>query len=86
MTLGARIKALREKRGFGIRELARAADIRHATLSELERGLRADVTTDTAKRIARALGVSVDHLIGMYDEDEHDKEATMPGLKRSTVL
>ena len=75
MTLGERIKALREKRGLGIRELARVANVRHATLSQLERGIRADVTTETAKRIARALGVSVDYLIGMYEDDEDAEPA-----------
>jgi transcriptional regulator with XRE-family HTH domain len=74
MTLGQRIKMLREKRGLGVRELARKADVKHTTLSQLERGIRADVTTETAKRIARALGVSVDYLIGMYEDDQGDSE------------
>jgi transcriptional regulator with XRE-family HTH domain len=77
MTLGQRIKIRREKRGLGIRELARVAHVRHATLSQLERGIRADVTTETAKRIARALGVSVDYLIGMYEDDEDPDPATV---------
>jgi transcriptional regulator with XRE-family HTH domain len=67
------MKALREKRGLGLRELARMAGVHHPTLSQLERGVIADVTTGTAKKIARALGVSVDYLIGMY-EDEEDAE------------
>ena len=70
MTLGQRMKALREKRGLGLRELARMAGVHHPTLSQLERGVIADVTTGTAKKIARALGVSVDYLIGMYEEDK----------------
>lgn len=69
MTLGERIKTLREKNGLGIRELSRLSGVRHATLSELERGIRADVTTETAKKIARALHVSVDYLVGMYEDD-----------------
>jgi transcriptional regulator with XRE-family HTH domain len=78
MTLGERIKTLREKRGIGMRELARLAGVKHTTLSQLERGIRADVTTETAKKIARALGVSVDYLIGMYeDEDEDVPTATL---------
>jgi transcriptional regulator with XRE-family HTH domain len=72
MTLGERIKRLREKRGLGLRELAREANVRHATLSELERGLRADITTETAKKIARALNVSVDYLIGMYEDNDQE--------------
>lgn len=70
MTLGQRMKTLREKRGLGLRELARIAGVHHPTLSQLERGVIADVTTGTAKKIARALGVSVDYLIGMYEDDE----------------
>jgi transcriptional regulator with XRE-family HTH domain len=74
MTLGQRMKALREKRGLGLRELARRAGVHHPTLSQLEHGVIEDVTTGTAKKIARALGVSVDYLIGMY-EDEEDAES-----------
>lgn len=50
--------------------ISRIKTFRHATLSQLERGLRDDVTTETAKRLARALSVSVDSLIGMYEEEE----------------
>jgi hypothetical protein len=42
-------------------------------------GLRADVTTETAKRLARALQVSVDYLIGMYEE-EQDSELQPAGV------
>lgn len=71
MTLGERIKKLRERRGFAsVRELARVAGVKHVTLSKLERGLQLDVTTETAKKIARALGVSLDYLVGMYEDDE----------------
>ena len=74
MTLGERIKTLREKQGLGIRELARRADIPHGNLVQLEQGIRADVTTETAKRLARALQVSVDYLVGMYEEEDSDRE------------
>jgi transcriptional regulator with XRE-family HTH domain len=73
------MKALREKRGLGLRELARMAGVHHPTLSQLERGVIADVTTGTAKKIARALGVSVDYLIGMYEDDE-DAESVEAAL------
>lgn len=70
MTLGQRIREVRQQRGMGLRELARAASVPHNTLSQLERDLRTDITTATAKRLARALQVSVDYLVGMYEEDE----------------
>lgn len=74
MTLGERIKHLRERRGLRVRELARLADVPHVTLLRLEQGTRSDITTETAKRLARVLGVSVDHLVGMYEEDEPTDE------------
>jgi transcriptional regulator with XRE-family HTH domain len=70
MSLGERIKALRTQKGWGLRELARRADVRQATLSEIESGKRRDMTTTTAKRIALALGVGVDFLIGTWEKDE----------------
>lgn len=70
MTLGQRIQAVRQQRGMGLRELTRAASVPPNTLSQLERDLRTDITTATAKRLARALQVSLDDLVGMYEEDE----------------
>lgn len=75
MRLGKRIHALRTQRGFSrfsMRELARLANVPHVTLSQLERGLRADVTTATATRIARALDTSLDDLVGRFEEIEDD--------------
>jgi len=70
VALGARIQVLRKKRALGVRELARIADVPHVTLLRLEQGIRSDVTTETAKKIARALGVGVDYLIGTWEEDD----------------
>ena len=68
--LGARIQILRKNRALGVRELARLANVPHVTLLRLEQGIRSDVTTKTAKKIARALGVGVDDLIGTWEEDD----------------
>lgn len=70
MTLGARIQVLRKKKALGIGELARIGDVPHVTLLRLEHGIRSDVTTETAKKIARALGVGVDYLIGTWEEED----------------
>ena len=83
MTLGDRIKMLREKHNLGIRELARMADVKHSTLVQLERGRRVDVTTETAKRIARALGVSVDYLIGMYEDEDEEPSLALVGASET---
>ena len=76
MPLGKRIRMLRQQRQLGLRELARLARVPHVTLSQLERGLRADVTTATAKRIAQALDTSIDDLVGHFEESE-DADASM---------
>ena len=68
--LGQRIETLRTRRGLTQRELARRAGIGHTIVAGLESGSRQDVRTDTAKRIARVLGTSVDHLVGTFDEDD----------------
>ena len=70
MTMGARIKALRQKKGWSQRELARLAGVRHATLAELETGMRTETRTDIARRLAKTLGVTVDYLVGMYEDPE----------------
>jgi transcriptional regulator with XRE-family HTH domain len=70
LSLGNRIKTLREQRGWSIRELSRRANVRQATLSEIESGKRRDMTTETAKRIALALGVGVDFLIGTWSSPD----------------
>ena len=70
MSLGQRIRTLREQKGWSVRELSRRANVRQATLSEIENGKRRDMTTETAKRIALALGVGVDFLIGTWEREE----------------
>ena len=70
--LGTRIKTLRERKGLNQSELARASGIAPATISRLESGDLRDVQTAVARRIARALGVSVDYLIGMYEDDDDE--------------
>ena len=77
MRLGERLKRAREKKGWSQRELARQAHVRYATISELENGIRTAMNTDTAKRIARALGVSVDYLIGTFEEEEDERTAAL---------
>jgi len=70
MTLGERLKILRERKGLSQSELARQCHIAQATISRLESGDLHDIQTTMAKRIARVLGVTLDYLAGMYDDDE----------------
>src|SRR5215471_12483087 len=68
--LGQRIKHARARKGWSQRELARQAGVRHAIISELETGKKTDTIGIILKRLARALGVSVDFLLGTFEEDD----------------
>jgi transcriptional regulator with XRE-family HTH domain len=73
MTLGEKLKALREERGWSQYELSERAGVRQALLSELELGKKEDTTGRNLRRLARALHVSVDYLIGRYNESPDPK-------------
>jgi transcriptional regulator with XRE-family HTH domain len=67
--LGIRIKQSRERLGWSQNELARRAGVPQPLLSQLEAGQRHSMTTENAKRVARALGVGVDYLIGTWEDE-----------------
>ena len=70
--LGQRIRQARERKGWSQRELARQAQVRHAIISELETGKKTDTIGVILKRLARALGVSVDFLLGTFEDDDQE--------------
>lgn len=71
MEFRQRLKQLRERRELSQNGLAKASGVAQAVVQRLEAGVRdvENLSVGVAMRLARALGVSVDHLIGMYDED-----------------
>ncbi len=72
MTIGERLKQLRELKGLSQNGLAKRAGISQPVISDLERDVRQDMTLDTAQRLAKALGVTLDMLAG---ESEGESEA-----------
>jgi transcriptional regulator with XRE-family HTH domain len=70
MTIGARVRREREKRGWTVRELARRAAVSPGAVSKLEGGTRLSPSIELGKRLAKAFGVTLDYLAGMYDEVE----------------
>jgi len=62
--LAKNIRRLRTKKGLAQEKLARLADISTATLVKIESGVAKEPTITTVTKIANALGVSVDELIG----------------------
>ena len=74
-TFGERLAGKRRERGWSQRELARHAGVSHTIVADVEKGARHAISTDAAKKLARALGVSVDYLIGTFeDNDQGDCE------------
>lgn len=62
--LAENIKKLRLKRGLAQEKLARLADISTATLVKIEAGVAKEPTITTVTKIADALEISIDELIG----------------------
>lgn len=62
MQLGRRVRNLREMRGLGLNELARAARVSPGYLSQLESGQRDNPSVDVLHRLAAALNVTVQYL------------------------
>ena len=75
-TFGERLAELREKRGWSQQELARHASVPYMTVWRAEAQTHRYPRVDIAKRLARALGVTLDHLCGMYEDDPSETSPT----------
>ncbi len=64
-TLGERLIAAREKRGWTQEEVALRAQLPRQAISRLERGERTHVRSDVLGRLAIALEVSADFLLSL---------------------
>jgi len=63
-TLGELIKIRRKKLDMNQRQLAKASGITPATISRLESGQVRELKSEALKRLADALNVTVDYLVG----------------------
>jgi transcriptional regulator with XRE-family HTH domain len=77
--IGERIRAKRTALGLGQEQLARKADIALRVLSSIERGEVANPRVDTAGKIARALGCTVDDLLQEESDDARPKTRRKAG-------
>jgi len=62
--LAQNIRRLRHKKGLSQEKLARLADISTVTLVKIESGAAKEPTITTVAKIAVALNVSIDELVG----------------------
>ena len=76
-TFGERLASKRHEKGWSQRELARQAGVSHTIVADVEKGARQAISTDAAKKLARALGVSVDYLIGTFEDEEEEIAAAV---------
>jgi transcriptional regulator with XRE-family HTH domain len=76
LTFGERLVYLRKQHGLTQTQLAVKAGVPVPTLNALEHGTRKGnrVAVEIAQRLARALGVSLDYLTGMYEEEDIGSE------------
>lgn len=63
MTFARKVKEEREKLGINQKQLVEASDISQATISRIESGRMEQLKSRTLKRLADALGVTVDYLV-----------------------
>jgi len=63
-TVGRNIKKFRANKGLSQDKLSKKAGVAYNTVIKIESGVIQNPTVDTASKIAKALGVSVDVLLG----------------------
>ena len=82
MEFRERLRRLRERRGLTQNGLAKQSGVAQPVIQRLEAGIREmdNLSVGVARRLARALGVSVDHLIGMYEDDAGELLPTVAAL------
>ena len=67
-----RLEKARVARGISLKELSRRSGVSQSTLSSVKTGHRqgGNLTLETGRRLAIALGISVDWLCGIWSEDQ----------------
>lgn len=68
MTLGEKVRQTREKLGMNQKQLAEASGITQATISRIESGQVKELKSEALKRLAKALGITVDYLVSKTDK------------------
>lgn len=63
MVESIKVKRLREKLGLSQEKLARLADVSNNTIVNIESGKQQNPTVETIKKVADALGVSIEELV-----------------------
>ncbi len=70
MHMGEKVYKRRQELEFTQVDLEERSRVPQSVISRIERGILTSPRADIVRRLAKALGVTADYLIGMYDEDE----------------
>ena len=72
--LGKRVATMRTKRRWELQDLATATGVSYQSLWRIERGQQGEPGAFTLAKIAKALGCSMDYLVGLYEEDKDSEQ------------
>jgi XRE family transcriptional regulator, master regulator for biofilm formation len=72
---GRRVERMRAKRRLTTQELAEQTGLSYQSLWRIERGTQGEPGVFTAAKIAKALGCSVDYLVGLYEDEDSERLA-----------
>jgi transcriptional regulator with XRE-family HTH domain len=87
MSLAQRVRDIRYAKGWGPDELAHRAEISRTALYQIESGKTGLPRAGTLRRIAVALEVPMEHLLGFEDESAAAaSHSDRPGLRRPRSL
>jgi transcriptional regulator with XRE-family HTH domain len=82
MSLGRRIRLLRQRRGWTQHQLRAASGVRQQLISELETGRKRTTQADLLDKLAQALGVTIDQLLhggGIDPAETEERELVAAG-------
>src|SRR2546429_5820521 len=83
MTLGERVLIWRRRRNLTQQALAEAVGIAKNTIARLEQGGITDLRGQVIARLAQALGVSTDYLLGLDESEEATNDSHTGSPKRA---
>ena len=72
--LGSRLREIRKRGGLTQKQLEELSGILQNTISRIEIGTIKVITTPTLVALARALNVTTDHLLGIEEQKDSDRE------------
>ena len=79
-SIGASVKTARERRGWSREALAYHSGVSWAAIAQIETGRRTDVRLSSLSALARALGLSIDQLVG------HPTRPATPTLEHQALV